>query len=125
MKQNIKYSIGELADAAGISRRTVRFYVQTGVIPSPVGLGRFSYYTSEHLALIKSYRNPEPELQYDSMKSKLFFRSEGNTRQFRVVTHLDIASGVVLEIPEGINLPEPEQLEALKEIITRILFIKE
>jgi hypothetical protein len=39
-------SIGELADATGVSRRTVRFYVQRGLIDPPVGLGRASHYTA-------------------------------------------------------------------------------
>jgi len=44
------YSIGSLADAAGVSRRTVRFYVQRDLLPPPVGLGRGALYTDEHLA---------------------------------------------------------------------------
>ena len=44
------YSIGSLADAAGVSRRTVRFYVQRDLLPPPEGLGRGALYTDEHLA---------------------------------------------------------------------------
>jgi DNA-binding transcriptional MerR regulator len=44
------YSIGSLADAAGVSRRTVRFYVQRDLLPPPQGLGRGALYTDEHLA---------------------------------------------------------------------------
>ena len=33
------YAIGELADLGGISRRTVRYYVQEGLLPPPRGLG--------------------------------------------------------------------------------------
>jgi DNA-binding transcriptional MerR regulator len=43
------YSIEELADAAGVSRRTVRYYVQRGLLPPPTGLGRGRHYTSTHL----------------------------------------------------------------------------
>lgn len=42
-------SIGELADRAEVSRRTIRFYVQRGLIPPPQGGGRGSHYTEEHL----------------------------------------------------------------------------
>jgi DNA-binding transcriptional MerR regulator len=44
------YSIGALAVAAGISRRTVRFYVQRELLPPPDGLGRGATYGEEHLA---------------------------------------------------------------------------
>ncbi|HYE85639.1 MAG TPA: MerR family transcriptional regulator [Vicinamibacterales bacterium] len=45
-------SIGELADRTGVSRRTVRFYVQRGLIAPPVGRGRGSGYTAQHLEQI-------------------------------------------------------------------------
>lgn len=51
-----RYSIGELADAAGISRRTVRFYVQRGIIQPPLGAGRGHYYTEEHLNRLRRVR---------------------------------------------------------------------
>lgn len=56
MNEIKKYTIGELAEAAGISRRSVRFYVQTGVISPPVGLGRFCFYTEQHLLTIRIHR---------------------------------------------------------------------
>jgi DNA-binding transcriptional MerR regulator len=45
--------IGELADAAGISRRAVRFYVQQGLIPPPVGKGRGAHYEGSHLERLR------------------------------------------------------------------------
>lgn len=45
-----RYTIGELADRAGVSRRTVRYYVQRELLPAPDGLGRGAHYTDEHLA---------------------------------------------------------------------------
>ncbi len=50
------YSIGELADAAGFSRRTIRFYVQRGVIAPPLGAGRGHYYTEDHLNSLRRVR---------------------------------------------------------------------
>jgi DNA-binding transcriptional MerR regulator len=42
-------SIGELADAAGLSRRAVRFYVQQKLLSAPAGVGRGRHYGREHL----------------------------------------------------------------------------
>ena len=42
-------SIGDLADATGVSRRTVRFYVQQRLIPPPLGRGRGRHYDRSHL----------------------------------------------------------------------------
>jgi DNA-binding transcriptional MerR regulator len=46
-------SIGELADAAGLSRRAIRFYVQQKLLPPPLGLGRGRHYDHRHLAQLR------------------------------------------------------------------------
>ena len=46
-------SIGELADAAGLSRRAVRFYVQQRLLPTPLGRGRGRHYDATHLARLR------------------------------------------------------------------------
>lgn len=43
-----RYSIRELVEATGIPRRTIRYYVQRGLIPAPEGAGRGHFYTEEH-----------------------------------------------------------------------------
>ncbi len=45
-----RYAIGDLAEAAGVSRRAVRFYVQRGLVAAPLGAGRGAYYDASHLA---------------------------------------------------------------------------
>jgi DNA-binding transcriptional MerR regulator len=53
MSEATTYSIGELAQEAGVSRRTVRFYVQQGLLSAPSGLGRGAHYGREHLAVLQ------------------------------------------------------------------------
>jgi DNA-binding transcriptional MerR regulator len=48
-KRDTSFGIKELADLGGVSRRTVRYYVQRGLLPTPTGTGRGSHYTQEHL----------------------------------------------------------------------------
>jgi DNA-binding transcriptional MerR regulator len=43
-----EYSISELAEAAGVSTRTIRYYVSEGLLPPPVGSGPNSRYTDVH-----------------------------------------------------------------------------
>jgi DNA-binding transcriptional MerR regulator len=43
------YGIKELAELGGVTRRTVRYYVQRGLLPTPLGTGRGPHYTSAHL----------------------------------------------------------------------------
>jgi len=44
-----EYSISELAEEAGVSTRTIRYYVSEGLLPPPVGSGPNSRYTDAHL----------------------------------------------------------------------------
>ena len=49
MSDGPRYAIGDLADLGGVSRRTVRYYVQEGLLPAPLGVGRGNHYGREHL----------------------------------------------------------------------------
>ena len=44
-----RYRIKDLSEIAEVSRRAIRYYVQRGLIDPPLGAGRGSYYTAEHL----------------------------------------------------------------------------
>ncbi|MCS7313059.1 MAG: MerR family transcriptional regulator [Acidobacteria bacterium] len=48
--------IGELAERAGVTPRTVHYYVHIGLLPPPRGRGRRSYYTEEHLRRLRIIR---------------------------------------------------------------------
>lgn len=49
-----EYRVRELADAAGITARTVRFYRERGLIPPPRKEGRIAWYDSRHLARLRT-----------------------------------------------------------------------
>jgi DNA-binding transcriptional MerR regulator len=48
-RANGEFTLGELTDAAGVSVRTVRYYIAEGLLPPPKGAGPSSIYTSGHL----------------------------------------------------------------------------
>lgn len=51
-----RYRLAELATLTGLTPRTIRFYIQEGLLPPPEGAGRAAAYTAEHrdrLALIE------------------------------------------------------------------------
>jgi DNA-binding transcriptional MerR regulator len=49
-------SISELAEAAGVTPRTIRFYVAEGLLPPPGGAGVNREYTGEHLLRLRAIR---------------------------------------------------------------------
>jgi DNA-binding transcriptional MerR regulator len=113
MNDNKKYTIGELAEKTGISRRAIRFYVQNRIIPPPVGLGRSSYYTQEHLERILAYR-----LSSNATVRELKCDSEAPAVEIRGVSKIFLGSGIILEIPSQMKLPGKEKLKAILEILT-------
>ena len=53
------YTIEELGELTGYTRRTIRYYVQEGLIDPPAGRGRGGYYYDSHvqqLLQIKSFQ---------------------------------------------------------------------
>jgi DNA-binding transcriptional MerR regulator len=51
--QEKEFRIGELAEMAGVSRRTVHYYTGRGLLPAPNGQGLGAMYGLEHLTRIR------------------------------------------------------------------------
>ncbi|WP_427153751.1 MerR family transcriptional regulator [Streptomyces sp. TRM70308] len=49
-----EYRMGELAERAGITVRTVRFYRERGLLPPPRREGRIAWYNEHHLARLRT-----------------------------------------------------------------------
>ena len=57
MPNEQEYSIGELADLAGVTPRTIRYYVSIGLLPSPGQAGPRTRYTDGHLKRLRLIRH--------------------------------------------------------------------
>lgn len=120
-----RYSIGELADAAKVSRRTIRFYVQSEVIPPPVGLGRYSFYTDEHLKAIKRHQSQKFEVPVCLGHEKTIGPDSEQDVPCRLIMRFALGKGAFLELPQGSTLPDPGQTKVLTEIINQLVKQKE
>lgn len=49
-----QYTLQELADHAGVSVRTIRYYIGEGLLPAPVGAGPQSHYTESHAKRLRA-----------------------------------------------------------------------
>src|SRR5262245_8080607 len=66
------WKLDELARRAGVSARTVRYYVQRGVLPPPVFRGRDTVYSNDHLLRLKAIRRlQERFLPLDAIQREL------------------------------------------------------
>ena len=66
------YKLDELAAAAGVSARTVRYYVQRGLLPAPAFRGRDTAYSGEHLLRLQAIKRlQERFLPLDAIQAEL------------------------------------------------------
>ena len=112
-----RYSIGELAGLAGVSRRTVRFYVQTRLIPPPCGAGRGSYYTRAHLEAILRERARQAGISHPTAAIRPL--PAGSAFHHDTVTIVRLAEGYSLLVEGGRAEPSPAVLEELAETLGR------
>ena len=128
-----RFNIDELADLGGVSRRTVRYYVQEGLLPAPLGVGRGPHYDRAHLdRLLEVKAQQEAGRSLDEIRA-LERQPAGTARPAagaraeaalsasptviprRMWRRLDLAPGVELHVASDIRLPAPGRLEELVE----------
>jgi DNA-binding transcriptional MerR regulator len=61
MASEALYEIAELAEKGGTTVRTVRYYLQQGLLPSPTGTGPGARYGTGHLARLRLIRGLQKE----------------------------------------------------------------
>jgi DNA-binding transcriptional MerR regulator len=117
------YAIGDLARLAGVSRRTVRYYVQEGLIPAPLGVGRGNHYTRAHLdEIVRVKTLQEAGRTLDEIRNAPAGR-KAPPRERETVTGLErtlwrrlsLCAGVEIHIASHVRLPPPSRLQELAD----------
>lgn len=68
----MELAIGDLAKAAGVTRRTIRYYIEVGLIPPPSGEGRGALYGEDHLRRLTLIRKLQTmRLSLDEIRERL------------------------------------------------------
>jgi DNA-binding transcriptional MerR regulator len=114
-----RYAIGELAELSGVSRRTVRFYVQEGLIPAPLGVGRGNHYGPEHLGRLLEVKSLQEAGQtLGEIRARLQRGGDRPAQAPRPAAPLErsqyrrlsLAPGVELHVAGDLRLPSPGKL---------------
>jgi DNA-binding transcriptional MerR regulator len=120
-----RYAIGDLADLASVSRRTVRYYVQEGLLPAPFGLGRGNHYGQQHLdQLLRVKAMQEAGRSLDEIKRTLATGTGHDRRAAAepaagpavdraIWRRLTLAPGVELHVAGDVRMPGPARLAEL------------
>lgn len=117
---NRKYDIEELATLAGVPRRTVRYYIQLGLVDRPVGETRAAYYERRHLEqLLTVVRYSVSGVSLERIASLLRAPDAASpvaavvAGTVEVRSHLALADGVELVLEPGRAGLSPEQVRRL------------
>ena len=120
------YSADELAIHAGVPRRTIRYYIELGLVDRPIGETRAAYYTWQHLGqLLEIKKLTEQGFSLERVRELLTHDADApaalQTRHpgdISVRSHVHLADGLDLVIEPGRASLSPEQLRRLaREIL--------
>jgi DNA-binding transcriptional MerR regulator len=132
MSSNVeKFSLDELCSLVDLPRRTIRYYIQQGLMDRPEGAKRGSYYLRRHLdQLLEIQKWQKAGLSLDRIR-ELLAGAEGEgplppPRRRRpgdveVWSHLLIQDGVELHIEPGQSGLTPEQVRELSRGIMALV----
>ena len=118
-----RFSLDELCTLADLPRRTVRYYIQEGLVDRPEGAKRGAYYTRGHLEQLLTIRKwQRAGLNLERIRELLSEPEEGPTipperprrpGDVSVRSHIFLSPGVELVIDPGVAGLTPEEVRAL------------
>ena len=121
-----EFTINELCTLADIPARTVRFYIQQGVVSRPQGEKKGAKYNKAHLDQLLSIKKWQAAgLSLERIRELLIEPSADDVPpkprwpgMVEVWSRLHIADGVELQVEPGRSGLKPEQLRGfLKEVL--------
>jgi DNA-binding transcriptional MerR regulator len=114
------FSLDEIAALAELPRRTVRYYIQTGLVDRPQGIGKGASYTQQHVEQLLLVRKWQlAGLSLERIGEVLKQQASGplppaprRTGTVEVWSHLVVADGVEITLEPGRAGLNPEQVRA-------------
>jgi len=121
----MKFSLQQLSEKTDVPERSIRFYIQKGLLPRPQGEKRAAYYTEGHLAeLLRIRQWQDVGLSLDAIGELLQAKREAPVSPSRpgaieVRSHLIVAEGLELVVaPERAGLTQSQLRQLFKAVQT-------
>ncbi|MBL3601272.1 MAG: MerR family transcriptional regulator [gamma proteobacterium endosymbiont of Lamellibrachia anaximandri] len=125
-EQKHHFTLDELAGLVDLPRRTIRYYIQIGLMNKPEGLGRGAHYMQQHLEQLLEIRKwQQAGLSLERIRELLHTADEldgpvpppipRRRGSVEVWSHLMVDEGVELVLEPGRAGLTPEQVRALAE----------
>lgn len=126
-----KYTIEDLIELTGYSRRTIRFYIQEKIIEPPAGRGRGGFYFDSHLTALKKIKELQDKgLKLEAIKNMLnetsrdIYLSESIAQKKvnrQSWAKYEITDGIELNIRKDIEIKNNKKINEIIRILTKIV----
>ena len=128
MNTSKTYSLDDIAALAELPRRTVRYYIQSGLIDRPLGVGKGAWYTDHHVEQLLLVRKWQlAGLSLERIGELLKRQGEGplpptprRAGTVEVWSHLVVADGLEVTLEPGRAGLNPEQVRAFFRGVTQL-----
>ncbi|MCX8028194.1 MAG: MerR family transcriptional regulator [Thermodesulfovibrionales bacterium] len=114
------YTIEELVEITGIPRRTIRYYIQIGLISPPAGRGRGGFYNDSHVSDLLRIKELQQSGASLSTISESLKTLEGATYKREVWSRQEIIDGVEIHIRRDVEEKEHKKTDELIKIARSI-----
>jgi DNA-binding transcriptional MerR regulator len=128
MNEPKTFSLDDIATLAELPRRSVRYYIQIGLVDRPQGVGKGAYYKQHHveqLLLIRKWTLAGLSLERigEVLKQQASGPLPPTPRRAGTVevwSHLVVADGIEVTLEPGRAGLSPEQVRAFIRGVTRV-----
>lgn len=113
------YSIQQLENMADISKRTIRYYIQLGILDRPLGMRKGASYTTKHLEqLITIKRWKEIGVSLERIANILSHHHAGiiqpkQSGDTQIICRIFIVDGVTLDIDKEVSNLSDSQVRTI------------
>jgi DNA-binding transcriptional MerR regulator len=128
MNESTEFSLDEIAALAELPKRTVRYYIQTGLVDRPEGAAKGAFYTARHLEqllLVRKWQTAGLSLERigELIKGASDSPLPPTPRRAGTVevwSHLVVADGLELTLEPGRAGLSPEEVRAFFRGVTAL-----
>lgn len=128
MKHSKTFTLDDIAALAELPRRTVRYYIQSGLVDRPEGIGKGAFYSERHVEQLLLVRKWQlAGLSLERIGEVLKEPSSGSlpptprrAGTVEVWSHLVVADGVEVTLEPSRAGLTPEQVRAFFRGVTRV-----
>ena len=122
-----QYTIEDLSELTGFPRRTIRYYIQEGLLEPPAGRGRGGFYYDSHLNKLLKIKSLQDRGYSLSSITELVQQNEiSSSRDVgRVWIKYEIAPGLEINVSRDLEVKESKTIAEIIKIARALLKEKE